>query len=117
MQNILFRKLVGSMLGVLAITTFVGGTVPADSAGSKVDESASPWLADTATISPQIKSFARHQLQVDDGARLSLRIAAPVEVTKVAENGLYDLWVTNQHGNSPAEEERDDEEEEEQNGG
>ena len=62
----LLGKLVASTIGVLAITTFVGGSVLADSAGLKVDESASPRLTHS-TISPQIKSFARHQLQVDEG--------------------------------------------------
>ena len=120
MKHILFGKVPVIALMTFAIVTlttatFVGGTVLADSAD--VDDSASPRLIDTGTISSQIKSFARYQLQVDEGARLSLRVAAPVEVTEVAENGLYDSWVTTQHSNSPAEEERDDEEADEQDGG
>ncbi len=100
MKHMLFRNVIVSIMGVVAVTAFGGGTVIAGSAVPSVDESASLRLASTSQVRPQLKAFARLQLLDNEEGGRSLRVAAQVESDGLTENRLYDLWLITPEGNS-----------------
>ncbi len=100
MNHILLGKIVMSILGVLAVAMFAGGTVSAGPAEVIVDESASLRLASTGHVREHLKAFARLQLLGNQEGGSSLRAAAQVESDGLTENRLYDLWLITPEGKS-----------------
>ena len=99
MEHMVRSKVIKSIFGVLAVAVF-GGTVFVGSAEANVNESASLRLAPAGHVRPQLKAFARLQLQDNQEGVRSLRAAVQVESDGLIENMLYDLWLITPEGKS-----------------
>ncbi len=98
MKHMLFGKFVASMLGVLAIAVFAGGTALAGSPDINVSESATLRLSSTGLVRSSLKAFARLQLIDDQETGSSLRVSIQVESDGLRDNELYGLWVSTPEG-------------------